>query len=113
MLNVKYPKTGDPDVMANAGDQNNEAANRGNPSFHRGSKVPNYDPSESIDQYLSRVDFWCELEGITTKQETFLRIAPYLPGHMFREFSNFQTTPIRMAKLKEFFWLRLEFERVR
>ena len=118
VFNDIYPKTGDPDVMANAGDQNNEAANRGNPSFYRGSKVPNYDPSESIDQYLSRVDFWCELEGITTEREKFLRIAPYLPGHMFREVSNFQLSnhPNPYGEMKRILLAAFgmhEFERVR
>lgn len=87
-------------------------------SSNNASKLPKYDPAESIDQYLARVDFWFELEGVFTEREKLRQLMPYLPGKMFGEVRNagLQDHPEPYIELKRLLTTAFglnELERVR
>lgn len=78
-------------LIEGGGEQGEQARQRGEeflPPRRLTSKIPRYDPAESVDQYLARVDFWFELENVRTDGEKFRILVPQLPGNMFSEARN-------------------------
>lgn len=58
------------------------------PNRRISSKIPRYDPAESVEQYLNLVDYWFELEAIQSEQDKFRTLLPRLPPNMFSEAHN-------------------------
>lgn len=106
---------GNPDK--NEANESNEPISTGN-SINRAAKIPKYDPAESIEQYLDRVDFWFELERVESQLDKFRQIMPYLPATMFSEVRNagLAAHPTPYAELKRILKIAFgmnELERVR